>query len=390
MYNQFQQNIRNADLPYNVHFNRCGINIASNEIWYFVFRLSFMQKITNFFWQCSGADLTLLQKCSTESSKYLGIGATIFFTGLFAAMSGAYALYTVFDSVVISVIFGLIWGLMIFNLDRYIVSSMRKEGRFMKEFALAVPRILLAVLISIVIAKPLELKVFDKEIQPELIVMEQEAYARQEEQLRSRFTPVLDSLKREVAGLKSEVMSMTEKRDELVRIAQEEADGTGGSRRRNLGPIYRIKKANADAAEIELEQFTLENGKRIEYLEGNIAAMDSSMSAQLNALEKSKINGMAARMEALSRIIKDSSAVTWAHWFIVLLFIAIETAPVFVKLISRKGPYDNLLRIEEHGFIAQEVEETAKTNAATKDRTAVLPQHEREYIVRRLDVELER
>ena len=349
-----------------------------------------MQKITNFFWQCSGADLTLLQKCPTESSKYLGIGATIFFTGLFAAMSGAYALYTVFDSIFISIFFGLIWGLMIFNLDRYIVSSMRKEGRFMKEFALAVPRILLAVIISIVIAKPLELKVFDKEIQPELIVMEQEAYARQEEQLRSRFTPTLDSLKREVAGLKTEIVGMTQKRDELVRIAQEEADGTGGSRRRNLGPIYRIKKANADAAEIELEQFIGENGKRIEYLEGNIAGMDSSMSAQLNALEKSKINGMAARMEALSRIVNDSSAVTWAHWFIVLLFIAIETAPVFVKLISRKGPYDNLLRIAEHGFVVQEVEETAKTNAETKDRTAGLAQHERDFVVRRLDVELER
>ena len=375
--------------PTTVHFNGCGIKIASNEICYFVFRLSFMQKITNFFWHCSGADLTLLQKCPTESSKYLGIGATIFFTGLFAAMSGAYALYTVFDSVIISVIFGLIWGLMIFNLDRYIVSSMRKEGRFMKEFALAVPRIVLAVIISIVIAKPLELKVFDKEIQPELIVMEQEAYARQEEQLRSRFTPVLDSLKREVDGLKTEIVSMTQKRDELVRIAQEEADGTGGSRRRNLGPIYRIKKANADAAENELAQFTRENGKRIEYLEGNIATMDSSMSAQLNALEKSKINGMAARMEALSRIVGNSSAVSWAHWFIVLLFIAIETAPVFVKLISRKGPYDNLLRIAEHGFVAQEVEETARTNAETKDRTAVLAQHERDFVVRRLDVELE-
>jgi hypothetical protein len=364
--------------------------MASNEICNFVLRLTFMQKITNFFWQCSGADLSLLQRCPTESSKYLGIGATIFFTGLFAAMSGAYALYTVFDSVIIAVIFGLIWGLMIFNLDRYIVSSMRKEGRFMKEFTLAVPRILLAVLISIVIAKPLELKVFDKEIQPELIVMEQEAYGRQEEQLRSRFTPLLDSLKSEVAGLKAEVLNMTQKRDELVRIAQEEADGTGGSRRRNLGPIYRVKKANADAAETELLQFTRENGNRIEYLENNIATADSSMAAQLNALEKSKINGMAARMEALSRIVKDSSAVTWAHWFIVLLFVAIETAPVFVKLISRKGPYDNLLRIAEHGFVAQEIEETARTNAETKGRTAAMAQHEKDFVVSRLDVELER
>ena len=347
-----------------------------------------MQKITIFFWHCSGADLQLLKKCPTESSKYVGIGATIFFTGLFAALSGAYALYIVFDSFLASMVFGLVWGLMIFNLDRYIVSSMRKEGRLAREFALATPRILLAVLISIVIAKPLELKVFDKEIQPELIVMEQEAYARQEQQLRSRFEPYIDSLKAEVQSFKNEILLKAQKRDELARIAQEEADGTGGSRRRNLGPIYKIKKADADAAEKELVIFSAENQKRIVALEENITKSDSLMALQLNAMEKTKINGLAARMEALSRITSNSSAVTWAHWFIILLFIAIETAPVFVKLISSKGPYDNLLRIAEHGFIAQEIEETAQTNAQTKDRTSGLPQHEKNFVANSLDAEL--
>src|SRR5687768_13185186 len=225
-----------------------------------------MQKITLFFWHCSGADLELLKKCPTESSKYVGIGATIFFTGLFAALSGGYALFTVFDSFIAAIVFGLVWGLMIFNLDRYIVSSMRKEGKFGREFVLATPRILLAILISIVIAKPLELKVFDKEIQPELIVMEQEAYARQEAQLRTRFTPTIDSLKSVVQFLKTEITLKAGKRDELRRLAQEEADGTGGSRRRNLGPIYKVKKADADAAELELLQLAGENQLRISAL----------------------------------------------------------------------------------------------------------------------------
>jgi hypothetical protein len=347
-----------------------------------------MQKITLFFWHCSGAELELLKKCPTESSKYVGIGATIFFTGLFAALSGGYALYTVFDSIIAAIVFGLVWGLMIFNLDRYIVSSMRKEGKFGREFVLATPRILLAILISIVIAKPLELKVFDKEIQPELIVMEQEAYARQEQQLKLRFIPSLDSLKGEVQLLKSEMLAKTQKRDELLRLAQEEADGTGGSRRRNLGPIYKVKKANADAAEKELQDLIANNLKRIQLLDEIIAYTDSTMTAQLVALEKSKINGLAARMEALDRITQKSNAVTWGHWFIVLLFIAIETAPVFVKLISNKGPYDNLLKIAEHGFVAQEIEEMARTNTHTKERTATFPQHENTFVVNRLDAEL--
>src|SRR5687767_15421126 len=252
-----------------------------------------MQKITLFFWHCSGVDLELLKKCPTESSKYVGIGATIFFTGLFAALSGAYAMYTVFDSIIAAVAFGLVWGLMIFNLDRYIVSSMRKEGKFAREFTLAIPRILLAVIISIVIAKPLELKVFDKEIQPELIVMEQEAYARQEQQLKFRFIPSLDSLKAEVQHLKSEIIVKAQKRDELLRIAQEEADGTGGSRRRNLGPIYKVKKADADKAEAELQQLTAEHSARIQVLDKMLAESNSAMAKELTAMERSKLNGPA-------------------------------------------------------------------------------------------------
>jgi hypothetical protein len=347
-----------------------------------------MQKITMFFWHCSGADLELLKRCPTESSKYVGIGATVFFTGLFAALSGAYALFTVFDSILISVLFGVVWGLMIFNLDRYIVSSMRKEGRPLREFTLAIPRILLAVLISIVIAKPLELKVFDKEIQPELTVMEQESYARQEQQLRLRFTPSLDSLGGEVELLKQEILEKAAKRDELKRIAQEEADGTGGSRKRNLGPIYKVKKADADAAEAELIQLTGQNQGRINELESLIRSSDSTMASQLNMLDKDKINGLAARIEALNRITETSSAVTWAHWFIILLFIAIETAPVFVKLISGKGPYDNLLKIAEHGFVAQEIELTAETNSITKQRSENLGSYEKDFIANSLDARL--
>lgn len=349
-----------------------------------------MQKITTFFWLCSGANTSLLQKCPTEASKYAGIGATIFFTGLFAALAGAYALYTVFDSVVIAILFGLLWGFMIFNLDRYIVSSMRKEGRFSRELALATPRILLAILISIVIAKPLELKVFDKEIQPELVVMEQQKYAEQEAQVRSRFQAAQDSVNTTMVSLKQEIEAKASKRDELARIAQEEADGTGGSRRRNLGPIYKVKKADADQAEKELVQVTHANRQRIGLLESKLANSDSLLNAELASIEKGKLNGPAGRMEALDRLTAQSSAIFWAHWFIILLFIAIETAPVFVKLISAKGPYDNLLKIEEHGFTSLEIEEMAKTNAQTKERASILTQTERDFVTERLDTELKR
>jgi hypothetical protein len=344
-----------------------------------------MNNITKFFLVCSGADLSMLAKCPTEKSKYAGLGATIFFTGLFAAAAAGYALFMVFDNIWISVLCGMTWGLMIFNLDRYIVSSMRKEGKLKKELMTAAPRIVLALIISIVIAKPLELKIFEKEISPELAIMEQETYSRQEKQVTAKFFRKQDSLKNELLAIKTEVGSMARKRDELVLAAQQEADGTGGSRRRNLGPIYKAKKADAEKAEAELNNFMVVSSERIISTERMITENDSQMNQEIGRIAKNKINGPAARMEALSRIADNSTAIWLANWFIILLFISIETAPVIVKLISPKGPYDNLLKIEEHTFAAMQVEEMAKVNSMTKERTSTLGVNEKEFISQQLD-----
>ena len=349
-----------------------------------------MQRLIHFFWFCSGADTEILKKTPTEKAKYTGIGATVFFTGVFALLAASYALFTVFDNYISAIAFGIVWGLMIFNLDRFIVSSMRKEGRKSRELGMAIPRLVLAILISVVIARPLELKIFEKEIAPELVVMEQEKYASQERELMSRFVPYQDSLRSHIAVLKKEITEKSARRDELRRIAQEEADGTGGSRRRNLGPIYQVKKADADKAQQELQELAAQNEERISSIQSILSASIGTMNQELASLERSRLNGPAARMEALDRITQNSSAILWAHWFILLLFIAIETAPVFVKLISPKGPYDNLLRIAEHGFIVEESESLARSNAESKKRSDTLPDHERGFLRDRLDAELNR
>lgn len=347
-----------------------------------------MQRITHFFLVSSGADLKILEQCPSDRSKYAGMGATIFFTGLFAAMAAAFALFTVFDNYWIATILGLMWGLMIFNLDRYIVSSMRKDSRPYREVLTALPRIILAIVISIVIAKPLELKIFDKEIQSELIVMEQQAYARQETELKNRYDATLTETQQEIQNLKSEIAQKSAQRDALAFSAQQEADGTGGSKRRNLGPIYKVKKADADKAEQELQTLTQTNLQRIGELQAKVDATQRDMKGEISSLDRAKLNGPAARMEALSRLTSQSDAMFWAHIFIMLLFLIIESAPILVKLISRSGPYDSLLHATEHKYRCQEVEAIAIETADTKKRTGNLPQTEQGYVTRKLDAEL--
>lgn len=131
-----------------------------------------MKYINQFFWWCAGANLRILKKCPTDHAKYFGLGGTILFTAMMATFAGGYAFYTAFDDILLSCLFGGFWGAMIFNLDRFIVSSTGKGDGTIKitkeEWQNALPRIILAVIIGFVIAVPLELKVFEKEINVEI------------------------------------------------------------------------------------------------------------------------------------------------------------------------------------------------------------------------------
>jgi len=309
-----------------------------------------MSALRDFFILCSGSNQSLLNRTPTELNKYAGIGATIFFTGVFATLAGSYAIYTVFQSYVAAVFFGLVWGLMIFNLDRYIVSTMRKTGRVFKDSLMTLPRLALAILIALVIAKPLELKIFDTEIQAELVSMQQEKYKEQEDLLKLRYADDLTKAENDLLGLKKEIEQKETVLAELNLEAVKEADGTGGSMNKNLGPIYKAKKALADQAALELEQTKLSITPLIVSKQQEIQTLNQNKADDLASMNKVILNGFAARMDALSRLSQKSPIIAMASLFIMLLFIAIETTPIFAKLISSRGPYDHVLSKHEYAF----------------------------------------
>jgi hypothetical protein len=317
-----------------------------------------MSKVQRFFLFCSGVEQEVLKQCPTDTNKYVGIGATVLFTGVLAFFSSAYAIYTVFDSYFFAVLFGLIWGLMIFNLDRYIVSSMKSRGSFFRDFLVAFPRLIMAVLLALVISKPLELKIFEKEINAELITMEQEVFKTQETVVKNRYEGQIEDYRQQITELQAEIDKAAKVRDTLAIMALQEADGTGGSGKKNLGPIYRAKKADADKAQAELQATQERILPLIAEKQKAASGLDSLMQSEITTLERKPYGGMAARMEALHRLGEQSKAIFLANIFIMLLFIAIETAPIFVKLISYRSPYDFVLHQHEYVFEMDNLEKT--------------------------------
>ncbi len=330
-----------------------------------------MSSPKDFFLFCSGVDRTLLDRVPSDENKYVGIGGTIFFTGVLATLSAGYALYTIFDSYFAAVLFGLVWGLMIFNLDRYIVSSMKSKGGFFADFAIALPRLAMAVLLALVISKPLELKIFEKEINAELIVMEQETFKAQEDRVQARFTDRIIAAEREISVLQEEIAAKTAARDAAAAAALAEADGSGGSGIRNMGPIYRAKRATADQAQAELETTLATLQPALEAKRSELADLRTAATMAVDGLERGAYGGIAARIDALDRLASRSNAILLASLFITLLFIAIETAPIFTKLISPQSPYDHLLHEHEHVFAMSAKESITERANNVKNRLRV-------------------
>src|SRR5882757_4744150 len=83
---------------------------------------------SHFLWWCAGAYQDLLKDCPSEQTKYAGLGGVILATFVLAALSAGYAIYSVFNAMLWAVGFAVVWGLIIFNFDRFLVATMRKYG----------------------------------------------------------------------------------------------------------------------------------------------------------------------------------------------------------------------------------------------------------------------
>ena len=290
-----------------------------------------------FFLLCSGADKQIIESCSNgEQNKYAGIGATVFFTAVMAFIAGSYALYTVFDNVYTAVFFGFVWGLLIFNLDRFIVSTIKKRDRFLDELIQSSPRIILAVIIAIVISKPLEIKIFEKEINTILLKEKNDMAMTNKKQVAKYFQTDLDQNIAQINRLKSDIQKKENEVNDLYAVYITEAEGTAGTKKLGKGPVYKEKREKHDAALQELATLKANNQSKINELEAERKTLQANLEKKVAETQPiiDGFDGLMARINALGKL-------PWLpSFFIMLLFLAVETSPIVAKLLSPKGEYD--------------------------------------------------
>lgn len=343
--------------------------------------------LNEFLWICAGANRSVLRQCPTEYAKYAGIGGTILFTALMAMLSGGYAFYTIFEEVSTACFFGVFWGLLIFNLDRFMVNTMYSDGKHTiskDELLGGLPRIILAIFLGIIISVPIELRIFDDKIQSQLLIdrgkvgddvrnANEELYNERNRIIELRGT-YEDKLKELQTGTSDGYASRIATMERDLQVAEDklynETNGTGVTKKRGYGPAAKQLQEQVDRMRLALsslrEEERIAKSQNQEYINRQMISTQSyidDLDRQLNNVnsqiiqkenERDKatnaLTGFTARLKALSEITDYNNNTTLfiARLMIMLLFITIEIIPTLFKMMMTAGPYDNLLRAEMH------------------------------------------
>ena len=301
----------------------------------------YLLKMSKFFHFAAGVSKDIMDACpESEKIKYAGIGASVYFTTLMAGLSAYFALYLIFEQVLSSVFLSILWAALIFNLDRFLVSSFRKKGRPLAEFLQALPRILMAVFIALVISKPLELKLFQSEIDFKLLEIKREKALLIDEQYELKFRQI----ERSENKYQAELNKSFQLKETYYAQYKCECDGTCGTGKSGRGSECLRKQEKYESYTKEYQEIQNKINQNLILLSREKLKLNIEKDKEKEVLKTHFSKGLLARLEALSALSGYTSIA------ILLLFIFLETAPILSKLLSPVGPYDHLIQNREYPF----------------------------------------
>jgi hypothetical protein len=233
---------------------------------------------------------------------------------------------------------------------------MRKQKAPWVDLLYALPRLVLAVLLAVVISRPLELRLFEAEIVEKWGRMQLETRNADRGRIAAGDTARMAILTAERDALEAEIDTRLEEFQAAEQAWMKEKEGSAGTGIPGEGPVFAEKQRLMDNAAGRLSDTEARNRPLISKHQREIdqitAAQDSRF-AQMDTLSD-QANGFLARMEAFGVLKDESRTIHRASIFLTLLFIALEIAPMMVKLLSIFNPYrpyDELLEQREFEIV---------------------------------------
>jgi hypothetical protein len=298
-------------------------------------------KIQELIWWFSGARINVLQKMPiAEHNKYATIGLTVLFTAFFASISGYYAISAINSSKSISVLFSILWGVLILNLDRYLVSSIQSYSKSgFSDLLRLMPRLILSVLIGIIVAKPLEIKLFESQINMQLQMLREEqiaivslAYQKQLEEYSNK----VDSTQAKIRAVEYEKNKLEDQYYTEVNTGQNKGIG-------NRAKLFReeISSLNKEISDLRSEYQT---ALQMKYTVST--SLNEEIALKKNQFDQKK-DTLIDKIIALESLKATNSKISLIYFLLITLLISFQSTPILIKFLSPRGPYEIFMEYME-------------------------------------------
>lgn len=259
--------------------------------------------------RCAGVDVEILKLAEyDEAGKYVAQGVFVLVTGAMAFLTGSYTLYLIFDSYGASIIFGVVWAVVIFTFDRMVLLSLRKEGTRSRQLLTALPRLLVAIVLALILSTPIELKVFEKDILLHISKDREEIWKRNINRRKKAKEEVIDNQKRHLNTQKGYLQTEIEQlNNEFQQVAKSEIDlhkiGVRNQDRWNRSILAQSAKGfvterNKYSSEIEKKRNSITD------INQQIKNLDDELFRINNAEERFEDNRQATFREKLVALVK--------------------------------------------------------------------------------------
>jgi Domain of unknown function (DUF4407) len=319
-----------------------------------------MKKLLKLLESLSGADARILNRreCQGERRIYQGVGMTIAITGICACISAGYAFYSIFKVIEVSIFLGSFWGFAIAMIDRFLIMTTSKKSQLSwTQFGIVASRIGMATLIAIVISKPLEMAIFSKEIQANIVAEVQ----RQQTSTKLPEFLEIDRLRKENQNLQTNDEQLSQKYQRAYDQSIGEAEGTSGTNKMGKGPVFQEKQKELQRQKKILDETAAQNRNQIKANQQKIKTLEKALNLKLQQVQKAALaaDGILGQMQMLHKMAEKDSSVAWASYLISAIFVAIDVLPILGKLTMKPTIHDAIQHYETTAAIKRQEAYTA-------------------------------
>lgn len=330
-------------------------------------------KLSRFLCVCGGSSPEVLDHIQNkhEKIKHTMFGAAVLVPSLFGVLTGANAVSKVFPSPLTYLSLGLLWGATIFVIDRLILTSMqhpfgladRNWQGLARQAITTTLRLAIGFVLAMVIATPLNLAIFRKEINQEL-------HERQHVTVAEKNAAILKSVEERITNVKQELVTI--KDDNAIdgeaigaaeKAIEEEFSGAAPSKLPGTGKRYNDKSQFVADLKERLQPAMNQRNGRLGQLNEQLRILDAQMQQAQGSVNTSQLTAISAQptesysllesIEGLARLKSKSSTAWWVVVSIELLFLLIELTPITAKLISGAGLYEQEVSASQYPHFAR-------------------------------------